>query len=108
MMTPSPKTGAERYLQDRLRDPAYADAYEQARRRTDAIDAMLQGLDGRREDLGLSKADLARRAGLRPEVVRRLFASQSANPTLATLSAIADAMDLELRPMPRDNGESAA
>jgi DNA-binding phage protein len=106
-MTTSPRTGAERYLQDRLSDPEYAAAHEQARRRIDAIDGVLRSLDARRADLGLSKAELARRAGLRPEAVRRLFASQTANPTLATLSAIADALDLELRPVLR-NEESAA
>lgn len=106
-MTTSPRTGAERYLRNRLNDPGYAAAHEQARRRVDAIDSVLRDLDARREDLGFSKAELARRAGLRPEAVRRLFASQTANPTLATLSAIADALDLELRPVRRD-AESAA
>lgn len=108
-MTPSPRTAAERYLQDRLKDPTYAEAHQQARRRIDAIDAVLRSLDARREDLGLSKAELARRAGLRPEAVRRLFASHTVNPTLATLSAIADAMNLEIRPVLRgDDEESAA
>jgi DNA-binding phage protein len=106
-MTSSPRTGAEQYLQDQLSDPAYAHSHEQARRRIDAIDGVLRSLDARREDLGLTKAELARRAGLRPEAVRRLFGSQAGNPTLATLSAIADALDLELRPVLRE-GESAA
>ncbi len=97
-----PPTAAERYFQERLKDPAYAVAHDRARRRIDAVDAVLRALDSRRDDLGLSKAELARRAGLKPEAVRRLFASKPANPTLATLSAIADALELELRPIPRD------
>lgn len=41
---------------------------------------------------------MARRAGVKPEAIRRLFSAQSPNPTLATLVALAGALDLELRP----------
>lgn len=54
-----------------------------------------------REALGLSKAELARRAGLPPEAVRRLFTMRSPNPTATTLVALARAMDLDLVAEPR-------
>lgn len=89
-------------MQARLMDPEYAAAYRGARRRVEAVDAVLRTLDSRRENLGLSKAELARRAGLQPEAVRRLFSSKRPNPTLVTLMAVADALELDLRPIPRD------
>lgn len=92
----NPRTGAERYFVDRHRDPEYADAYESARARIDAIDTLLRALDERRVELDLSKADLARRAGLQPEAVRRLFSNGAHNPTLSTLSSLAAALDAEL------------
>lgn len=101
-MDMQPRTAAERYLQARLANAEYADAHGRARRQIDTADAVLRALDRRRRALGMSKAELARRAGLQPEVVRRLFVSKTANPTLRTLSAIADALHMDLRPTPVD------
>jgi DNA-binding phage protein len=58
--------------------------------------------DDRREELGLSNADLARRAEWASEVVRRLFSVDSPNPTIGTLTAVADALGLELVPRRRN------
>jgi len=99
-MTP-PRTGAERYLADRLGDPEYQREYRAARERIDRIDAVVRVLDGRRETMGLTKAELARRAGMKPEAVRRLFSAESPNPTLSTVVALADVLGLEIRPEPR-------
>ena len=93
-------TGAERYLNRRREDPDYDRAYISARRRIDQIDAIIRALDERRCDLSLTKAELARRAGLRPEVIRRLFSSESPNPTLSTIVALAGALELELTAEP--------
>lgn len=90
------KTGGERYFDRRMGDPEYADAYRRARSRIEAIDAVIRALDERRAQLELSKADLARRAGLKPEVVRRLFSAGPHNPTLSTVSALLGALDVEL------------
>jgi DNA-binding XRE family transcriptional regulator len=95
-----PRTGAERYLARRLEDPVYRDAFEQARERIGQIDRVIRALDERRNELNLTKADLARRAGVKPEAVRRLFSAEKPNPTLSTLVALAGALDLELRPEP--------
>lgn len=81
--------------------PEWQDAHEEARRRIDQVDNLVRALDGRREQLGLTKADLARRADLAPEVVRRLFSVDSPNPTAVTLAALADALDLDVVARPR-------
>jgi len=91
-------TGAERYLKARLDDPDYREAYERARHRVEQIDRVIRVLDERREQLSMSKAELARRAQMPPEAVRRLFSAERPNPTLQTLAAIADALDLDLTP----------
>lgn len=96
-----PRTGAERYLAARLGDSEYRSAYKTARRRVDQIDSVIRALDARRAELDLTKAELARRAGIKPEAIRRLFSSERPNPTLGTLVALASALDLELRPEPR-------
>jgi DNA-binding phage protein len=98
-----PRTGAEGYLARRLEDPNYREAYEEARERIAQIDSVISALDARREELQLTKAELARRAGVKPEAIRRLFSAEHPNPTLSTLVALAGALDLELRPTPRSN-----
>ncbi|HEX5365406.1 MAG TPA: helix-turn-helix transcriptional regulator [Acidimicrobiales bacterium] len=94
-------TGAERYLARRLEDPEYRQAYEEARERIEQIDSVIRAFDARREELHLTKAELARRAGVKPEAIRRLFSAEKPNPTLTTLVALAGALDLEIRPTPR-------
>ncbi len=90
------KTGAKRYFAGRSEEPGYADAYRDARRRISRIDHLIQTLDERREAVGMTKAELARRSDLTPEVVRRLFTVSTPNPTIGTLTAIADALGVEL------------
>ena len=99
-----PRTAAERYFSEQMRDAEYAETYRQERARSDSIDsidAVLRALDERREQLGLSKAELARRASLRPEVVRRLLTAEQHNPTMSTIVAVANALDIDLRPVVR-------
>lgn len=100
------RTGAERYLARRLEDPEYRQVYEEARERIDQIDSVIRAFDARREELQLTKADLARRAGVKPEAIRRLFSAERPNPTLTTLVALAGALELEILPTPR-RGTSA-
>lgn len=94
-------TGAERYLAKRRKDPEHRAGYDKARRRIEQVDTIVRALDDRRVALGLSKAELARRADLAPEAVRRLFSIEAPNPTIVTLVALADALDLELAVAPR-------
>lgn len=100
-MVTKPRTGAEKYLAKHCKNSEYRAAYDEAQRRIDQVDAIVRALDHRREALGLSKAELARRADLAPEAVRRLFSVDSPNPTAITLAALADALDLDLVPTPR-------
>jgi ribosome-binding protein aMBF1 (putative translation factor) len=93
----APRTGAERYFDDRAASsPDYRTELEAARARIAAVDRVVRALDERRQDLGLSKADLARRAGMRPEAVRRILSSSQANPTLSTVISLASAMSLDI------------
>ncbi len=94
------QTGAERYFARRLTDPEYRQAYEEARERIEQIDSVIRILDARREELHLTKAELARRAGVKPEAIRRLFSAERPNPTLTTLVALARALELEIMPTP--------
>lgn len=97
-MASNTRTGGDRYFAKRASELGYAEAYDEARRRIDAIDRLVRALDDRREELGLSKAELARRAEFAPEAVRRLFSVDSPNPTIGTLTALADALGLEFVP----------
>jgi ribosome-binding protein aMBF1 (putative translation factor) len=95
------RTGAERYLKKQRTDPKYESAYRAAAATVRVVDELVRSIDMRRETLGLSKAELARRAGLAPEAVRRLFTMRSPNPTATTLVALARAMELDLVAEPR-------
>jgi hypothetical protein len=77
-------------------------AYREARRRLDQIACLVRALDERREELGMSKAELVRRTELAPDVVHHLFSVGGLNPAIGTLTAIADALELELVPRRRE------
>src|SRR5436305_9807329 len=97
------RTGAERYIAKQMDDPGFRAAHEGAARRLRHVDELVRAIDARRVEVGWTKAELARRAGMPPEAVRRLFSMEGPNPTAATLVALADALDLELvaRPVER-------
>src|SRR5438876_490786 len=83
------RTGAEQYFEKQRENPEYERAYQEAAATVRAIDELVRSIDARREERGLSKAELARKAGLPPEAVRRLFTMRSPNPTATTLVALA-------------------
>jgi len=56
---------------------------------------LLNKIDRERIRAGLSKQELAERCGLQSAAVRRIFSGR-ANPTLATLTALADALGCEI------------
>lgn len=94
------RTGGERYFAELRKDPEYEAAYQAARRRIDQIDSIIREMDKRRSNLNLSKAEVARRADLLPEVVKGLFSAEDPDPTLSTLVAIADALGMEIATAP--------
>ncbi|MGI9119753.1 MAG: helix-turn-helix domain-containing protein [Acidimicrobiales bacterium] len=102
----APRTGAEHYFAGRMADSEYRAAHDQAARRIRRTDELVREFDRRRVECGLSKTELARRAGMSPETVRRLFTARQANPTAGTVVALADALGLDLVMMPRQ--EAAA
>ena len=53
-------------------------------------------MEGAREDANLSKAELARRLGIKPSVVSRLLGGNGGVPDLATIANVFDELDLYL------------
>ncbi len=80
--------------------PEEKEEYEREVRRVVFVRKLLMAIDSQRESVGLSKAELARRIGADPSVVRRLFSSEAANPTLKTVVVMLTALniDVEIRP----------
>lgn len=97
---------AEEYFEGRRAEPGYQEAYDAASRRIAMFDDLVQAMDERRLERGLSKADLARRADLPPTAVRRLFSQQHKNPTLTTLVAIADALETNFSLVPQNESRA--
>lgn len=77
-------------------DPAAKAAFALTMHTIASIDDVINGLDERRRDAGLSKAALARRAGMPDAAVRRLFTASDTNPTLRTAAMLAAALGLRL------------
>ena len=84
-----------------MQDPDFRDSYDRAAREIAQTDALIRALDSLRTDLGLSKAELARRIDRNPSSVRRLFTADQARPELPLIIAIADALGAEVRIVPR-------
>jgi DNA-binding phage protein len=100
------KTAFDRYFDARMKDRAFAAAYAEARGVIDSTDALIRMLDEARLLVGVSKADLARQIEARPEIVRRLFTSRRANPTLATVLKLVEALGFRLELVPNERVRS--
>lgn len=98
MMTTSLDTSLhERRRAQRVNEPVYRDAYERAAREITQTDQVIRELDSLRVDLGISKAELARRIDRNASSIRRLFTARHARPELPLIAAIADALGAEVR-----------
>jgi DNA-binding phage protein len=104
------KTGFDKFFDDQMQSPSFAEDYTKARAEVDTIDRMVRALDAAREKAKLTKAALATATGTRPEVVRRLFTQEKRNPTLSTIVKLAACLGYRLelvrdtrprRPSPR-------
>jgi ribosome-binding protein aMBF1 (putative translation factor) len=87
----------ERRRAKRMRDPEYRTAYERAAREIEQTDRVIRELDSMRIDLGISKAELARRIDRNASSIRRLFTASQARPELPLIAAIAGALGAEVR-----------
>ena len=90
------KTGFDKFLDEKLRDPAFREEYGAARSEIDATDALIRALEGARATRGLTKAELSRRMDVKPEIVRRLLTDAGGNPTVSTVLKVATALDYHL------------
>lgn len=98
----------DRRRAQRMRDPEYRAAYERSAREIQQTDEVVRALDALRVDLGMSKAELARRIGRNASSIRRLFTASSARPELPLIAAIADALGAEVRVVPKEPAERDA
>lgn len=94
------KSFHDRMLERELDDPDFRTEFEREKREIETIDGIVNALDGLRDQLGLTKADLARAVGKNPASVRRLLTA-TGNPELRTIVAIAEALDAEVKIVPR-------
>ncbi|HEY8200655.1 MAG TPA: helix-turn-helix transcriptional regulator [Actinomycetota bacterium] len=93
----------ERRRTARLADPHFREEYERAQIEIRQVDEVMRSLDRLRQEVGLTKADLAREIGKNPASVRRLFTSES-NPELRTVAAMAAALGARLEVVRQQGG----
>jgi ribosome-binding protein aMBF1 (putative translation factor) len=94
----------ERRRAQRMQDPDFRESYDRASREIAQTDAVIRALDSLRVELGISKAELARRVNRNASSVRRLFTAEQTRPELPLIIAIADALDAEVCIIPRQAG----
>jgi DNA-binding phage protein len=90
------KSAFDRYVDEQKKDPAFAAEYQRAGVEIRAVDEFVRRVDTARIEKGMTKADLARRISMTPEAMRRLLTSPDVNPTLETVLAVLEAVDLRL------------
>lgn len=101
------KTGFDKFLDRKLGDPAFRVEYEKARAEITASDAVIRALESARARGGLSKAELARRMDVKPEIIRRLLTDEGGNPTIATVLKVATTLGYHLELVPNDRRRAA-
>lgn len=101
------RTAFDKYVNERMKDRAFAADYDAARTEIDQIDKLVRFLDDARVAADLNKAELARRIGSKPEIVRRLFTAQSPNPTMRTMLKVAAALGFRLQLVPDEDAPGA-
>lgn len=98
----------ERRRAERMRDPEYSETYKRAAREIEQTDQVIRALDALRIDLGISKAELARRIDRNASSIRRLFTASRVRPELPLVAAIAHALGAEVRVVPKTRTTSGA
>jgi ribosome-binding protein aMBF1 (putative translation factor) len=90
----------ERRRAERARDPEFRAAYERAAGAIAQTDDIIRTLDELRVEMGVSKAELARRIDRNASSIRRLFTAQQARPELPLIAEIAEALGLRIAVVP--------
>jgi transcriptional regulator with XRE-family HTH domain len=89
------------YFRKQMRTPEFAKAYRDATSEIEAVDRVMRRLEKARLKVRLTKAELARRADVPQESVRRLFTARRSNPTLQTIVRLARVLGLRVELMAR-------
>jgi DNA-binding phage protein len=95
-------------LESKMADAEFAREYASESIRIATIDAVVNAFNEAAETEGLTKAGLARAAGMNPAVVRRLLSASSVNPTLSTVTEVAAALGLRVTLQPMSPEERAS
>ena len=95
-MPKRPKTAFERDMDERMKSPEFAEEYGRAKVEIATMDALVRRIERERTRAKLTKADLARLAGMPEESIRKLLTSPGANPTVTTLERLASPLGLQL------------
>jgi len=90
----------ERRRAERMRDPEFRAAYEQAAGEIAQTDYIIRTLDELRAEMGISKAELARRINRNASSIRRLFTAHQARPEFQLIAAVAEALGLRIAIVP--------
>lgn len=80
----------EQRLQQRLKNPEVAAGY----REMEAEMSLLQAIEHAREEMHVTKEELAARMGKHREAVSRTLTAEDANPTLETLASLLSALGI--------------
>lgn len=90
----------ERRRAERVRDPEFRAAYEQAAGAIAQTDHVIRTLDELRIEMSVSKAELARRIDRNASSIRRLFTAHQARPEFPLIAEIAEALGLRIAIVP--------
>jgi DNA-binding phage protein len=101
------KSAFDRFVSEEMQSPSFAAAYGRAGAEIAAIDDLIRGVEVARLELGMTKADLARKISTTPEAMRRLLTSGDANPTLRTVLDVLAAVGLRLSLTPSKSPPAA-
>lgn len=93
----------ERRRAERMRDPEFRAAYEQAAAAITQTDHIIRMLDDLRAEMGVSKAELARRIDRNASSIRRLFTAHQARPELPLIAEIAGALGVRIAIVPESD-----
>jgi transcriptional regulator with XRE-family HTH domain len=97
------KTNFDRYLEEQMNDPAFAERFEQA---GEAWDVALQ-IAALRERAGLSQKDLARKLKTSQQNISRLESPAYEGHSLAMLRRVAKALSAKVRVVFEPENEAA-